>query len=74
MELEEIDVLIARDGTVQVQVRGVKGPACLEVTKPLEDALGGQVETRRLTPEMDEALDADTRSHREQRGHDPQGA
>lgn len=49
MELQEIEVVIAPDGTVRVEVHGVNGPACLEVTKDLEAALGGQIITREMT-------------------------
>lgn len=36
MELEEIEVVIAPDGTVRIEVRGVNGPACLAATADLE--------------------------------------
>jgi hypothetical protein len=51
MELEEIEVTIGKDGQVQIQVRGVKGLKCLEITKELEEALGGDILTRIMTPE-----------------------
>ena len=51
MELQEIDVYIDENGQVRLEVRGVKGQGCLELTKDLEAALGGAVEERRLTPE-----------------------
>ncbi len=70
MELEEIEVVIAKDGTVHVQVRGVKGSACLERTKPLEEALGGQIEVRRLTHEAEEVVDVEDLRQRDRRGHD----
>jgi hypothetical protein len=55
MDLEEIEVIIEKDGTLRLQVRGVKGEACLDLTKDLEAALGGQVELRQMTPEAYEA-------------------
>jgi hypothetical protein len=55
MELQEIDVIIDKDGQVRIQVRGVKGTSCLDLTKSLEAALGGQVEERQMTPESQEA-------------------
>ena len=55
MELQEIDVFIDQDGQVRIEVRGVKGGACLDLTATLEQALGGQVEARQMTPEADEA-------------------
>jgi hypothetical protein len=51
MEIQEIEVTIGKDGQVQVQVRGVKGKKCLELTKELEEALGGEVLARVMTPE-----------------------
>ena len=51
MDLQEIDVFIEQDGTVRIEVRGVKGVGCLAVTRALEDALGGVVEQREMTPE-----------------------
>ena len=55
MDLEEIDVFIEKDGQVRIEVRGVKGSHCLTVTKDLEQALGGQVLKREMTPEAGEA-------------------
>lgn len=54
-EIQELDVYITADGTVRVEVRGVKGPACLGITAPLEEALGGEIVQRDLTAEHDEA-------------------
>lgn len=56
MDLQEIDVFIDKDGKVRIEVRGVKGKACLDITQPLEAALGGQVEKREMTPEADEGV------------------
>ncbi|REJ91793.1 MAG: DUF2997 domain-containing protein [Planctomycetota bacterium] len=51
MELQEIDVFIDEKGEVRIEVRGVKGNSCLEITKDLEAALGGQIVNREMTPE-----------------------
>lgn len=51
MELQEIEITIGPDGQVQVQVRGVNGMQCLEITKEMEEALGGQIIARIMTPE-----------------------
>ncbi len=60
MELQEIEVVIGKDGQVQVQVRGVKGLKCLELTKELEEALGGEILARIMSPEaMEEDTDID---------------
>jgi hypothetical protein len=49
MDFQEIDIFISPDGKVQLKVRGVKGEACLDLTKDLEAALGGQIESREMT-------------------------
>ncbi len=48
MEVQEIDVFIDRNGQVHVEVHGVKGKSCLDITKDLEDVLGGQIEERKM--------------------------
>jgi hypothetical protein len=55
MNLQEIDVFIEKNGQVRIEVRGIKGVSCLDVTKHVEEALGGQVEAREMTPEAYEA-------------------
>jgi hypothetical protein len=57
MELQEIEVFIDKDGQVRIQVRGVKGLECLDLTRELEAALGGQIEAREMTPEALEAIE-----------------
>ena len=56
MELQEIEVFIEKDGRVLIQVRGIKGLACLDLTRELEVALGGQIEAREMTPEAYEII------------------
>ena len=51
MEMQEIEVIIEKDGQVRLEVRGVKGESCLDLTKDLEAALGGDVANREMTPE-----------------------
>jgi len=51
MNIEEIEVEIGRDGRVIIHVRGVKGSRCLDLTRALEQVLGGQVVSREMTPE-----------------------
>lgn len=48
---EEIEVTIGPDGRVSLMVRGLKGKGCLELTKPLEEALGAEIEERTYTSE-----------------------
>jgi len=57
MELQEIEVVIDPDGTVKLEVRGVSGPACLDLTADLESALGGQVVAREMTAEAQATVD-----------------
>ena len=51
MEIHEVEVIIDTHGKVQVLVRGVKGPQCLQLTQGLEAALGGEVTSRDPTAE-----------------------
>jgi hypothetical protein len=51
MELQEIEVTIERDGEVRIEVRGVKGRRCLDLTEDVLEALGGEVAEQELTSE-----------------------
>ena len=68
MELQEIDVFIEKDGQVRIEVRGAKGTSCLDLTKDLEDALGGQIEAREMTPEAYETAQEQVQERQWQRG------
>ena len=57
MDIQEIEITINKQGQVEVHVRGVKGKTCLELTRALEEALGGEVILREMPPEADETLD-----------------
>jgi len=54
MDVHEIEVNIDESGQVEVQVRGVKGISCLDLTRDLEQALGGKIVLREMTPEAAE--------------------
>lgn len=54
MELQEIEIFIAPDGTVRLEVRGVKGDGCLGLTEALEKGLGGGIIEREMTSEAHE--------------------
>ena len=54
MELQEIDVFIEKDGQVKIEIRGVKGMSCLDLTKDLEAVLGDRIAEREMTPEAQE--------------------
>lgn len=56
MEIQEIEIVVGKDGQVELTVRGVKGSACLDITRSLEAALGGKVLTREMTPEAQEDI------------------
>lgn len=53
MDIQEIDVFVAPDGRVRLQVRGVQGRACLSLTQGLEQLLGGEISSRQMRPEAD---------------------
>ncbi|HPD74704.1 MAG TPA: DUF2997 domain-containing protein [Methanoregulaceae archaeon] len=38
--MEELEIIIPKDGTISVNVKGVKGARCLAITKGLELAAG----------------------------------
>jgi hypothetical protein len=67
MEIHEIEVIIEKNGQLRVQVRGVKGKACLALTRELEAALGGQVLSRQMTAEASETCTQQTEQHLWQR-------
>lgn len=51
MDVQELEVIIAKDGQLRLQVRGVKGAACLELTQGLESLLGSELVSREMTPD-----------------------
>jgi hypothetical protein len=68
MDLQEVEVFIEKDGRVRVEVRGVKGLSCLDVTRALEAALGGQVQDRQMTPEAYDAAQAEQQGQQQRGG------
>lgn len=60
MSMEEIEFTIGPEGQVQMHVNGVKGSKCVDVTKPIEEALGGDVVDREFTSEYYEQAQIDT--------------
>jgi hypothetical protein len=63
-EIQEIDVILKPDGTVKLEVRGVKGDKCLALTEDLEKLLGGGTVERMHT---DEFLQAEQEEEQEDR-------
>lgn len=59
VELQEIQVIIDKNGDVHIEVHGVKGMSCLDLTKDLEEALGGEVESREMTMDAYETAQED---------------
>ena len=45
--MEEIKVTIAKDGSITIDVDGVKGSMCKEMTKSLEQALGMTIKNKK---------------------------
>ena len=54
MEIQEIEILVGKDGKIELFVHGAKGRKCLEITRELEAALGGVVLSREMTTEAEE--------------------
>lgn len=54
MEIQEIEITISPAGEVAIAVRGAPGKKCLDLTRSLEDLLGGQVTSRDWTSEYSE--------------------
>lgn len=50
MEQEELEITIDANGKVNIKVVGAKGGKCLDITKPIEAALG-EVTVREMTSE-----------------------
>lgn len=48
---QTIDIIVDRNGNVQIETSGFSGAECEAMTKALEDALG-DVETREHKPEF----------------------
>jgi hypothetical protein len=55
MRKQDIHITISPSGEVSFLVKGVKGSSCLDETKFLEEALGGEVLEREKTAEYYEA-------------------
>jgi hypothetical protein len=46
----ELEIIIQKDGKIEIQVRGVKGKTCLNLTQKIEQQLG-VVEKKQLSSE-----------------------
>lgn len=50
--MQQIQVVIDEQGNVQVEVSGAPGRSCLDLTKVMEEKLGGQVAQREYSPDF----------------------
>ena len=55
--MPEIEIIVATDGTVTLEAKGVVGASCLDLTKAIEQALG-EVESRECKTEFYEQAEA----------------
>ena len=67
MGIEEIEVVIDKNGDVKIEVHGVTGTKCLDITADLEAALGGEVSSREMKPEADATVQEQTRDQQQLR-------
>ena len=65
MQMQELEVLIDAEGNVSVAVRGLKGKSCVDLTRPLEDALGAEIASRSYTAEYYEPANPVTQPNTE---------
>jgi hypothetical protein len=63
MEIQEIEVIIDKNGEVKIQVHGVNGSTCLDLTADLEAALGGEVISREMTVAVDAVVQEQVRQN-----------
>jgi hypothetical protein len=47
MKSHELDIVIDEHGNISIQVNGVSGPQCVDLTKDLEAALGVVTEQKK---------------------------
>jgi hypothetical protein len=60
----EITITIDKEGKPTIEVKGVKGKKCLDLTRDLEKALGGKVLERSMTSEATQLETAAQQSQR----------
>lgn len=68
MAKQELEIVITPSGDVQINVNGIKGDKCLDLTKSLEQALGETVQ-RTLKPEYYESGTTSTIQQNRQPGN-----
>ncbi|HLU65574.1 MAG TPA: DUF2997 domain-containing protein [Kofleriaceae bacterium] len=60
MRKQDIEITISPSGEVSFTVKGVKGASCIDETRFLEQALGGEVLVREPTSEYYEQSESST--------------
>ena len=65
-EIQEVDVFVKPDGTVKVEVHGIRGPQCLALTKKIEQLLGGHIIERTHTDEFNQAQQEESQDNRDE--------
>jgi hypothetical protein len=71
MEAHDLEIIIGKDGKVQVRTSGAKGKSCLEYIKLVEKIVG-RTESKEMTPEFYEPdsnvqIDASQQQKQQQR-------
>lgn len=56
-EVHEVEIIIQPDGQLKVEIQGVKGNTCLDITKELEQLLGNDIIDRNFTDEYNQQSD-----------------
>ena len=56
LDTATIDVYIDQEGKVRVEVSGMKGGGCTMLTAKLEQALGGEIQSREMKTEAYEVI------------------
>ena len=67
MPQREFEICIGKDGSVELQIRGFKGKACLDVAKMFEGIVG-EIKAQRETSEFYEP-DDQVQIHLDRRNH-----
>lgn len=57
MKLEEIEILIGKDGKAEIHTSGFSGNECLNATESIEAILGNQLVSREMRPDVAEATE-----------------
>ena len=53
-EIHEVEIIILPDGLLKVDIQGVKGKGCLDITREMEIMLGNDIIERNYTDEYNQ--------------------